>query len=63
MSVMDTLLQKPDSNRPVTPYEGAAFPVEPFCIIIAGTGRWTSSGRPLSADRSEAETEPAIFSV
>ena len=38
MSVMDTLLQKPDSNRPVTPYEGAAFPVEPFCIIIAGTG-------------------------
>ena len=31
-------LQKPDSNRPDTPYEGAAFPVEPFCIVIAGTG-------------------------
>ena len=56
-------MQKPDSNRPVTPYEGAAFPVEPFCIIIAGTGPTRSSGprllagagaqwAPLSTDRA-----------
>ena len=31
MSARDTSLQKPDLNRHYTPYEGAAFPVEPFC--------------------------------
>ena len=34
MSAWDTSLQKPDLNRHNTPYEGAAFPVEPFCKNI-----------------------------
>ena len=31
MSAQDTSLQKPDSNRHITPYEDAALPIGPFC--------------------------------